>query len=317
MMREDRIIDFLKRHFPEHIGDDAAVIPLSHEPYMISQDALIEDVHFRCRYQSAESLAHKALHVNLSDMAAMGAKPRFVLLSLSASPTASHYVLDFLKAFVVACQAHDVQLIGGDTTRSPGPLCLNVTILGTSQGSLKYRHQAQPGDHIYISGPLGHAHLGLTALERNQSGFEYYKQCFLTPTARVAEGQWLAQQKAVHAMMDLSDGLSLDLKKLIQASHCDAIIDLENWTYSEEESRLYHTLDLSPLETTLTGGEDYALLLTVDPHEATTLSTHFQNVFGTTLKYIGHIESCQQDPHIHYRRNGRTTHLNLKPFEHF
>lgn len=320
-MNEDRIIERLKRSFPQMIGDDAAVLPKVSEHLVISKDILVENVHFRRRYQTPQSLAYKALAVNLSDIAAMGATPYGVFLGISANPKDGEFVDCFLEAFVTACNEANITLMGGDTTRAPSnELFLSLTILGKGEPhNMKYRHTAQPQDTIFIAGPLGEAHLGLVALERDMAGFEVYKAHFLNPKARLAEGQWLAKQEGVHAMMDVSDGLWLDLHKLVKASTCSAILPLEHLELPTSAQQPYHDLALSPVEIQLTGGEDYSLLFTSSSKFDAQQQTAFQKKFGYDLRRIGTITASSEGKShgVQLLKQSKPVSIALHPFEHF
>lgn len=319
-MNEDSIIGFLKSAFPQSIGDDAAVLSAhTDEKIVISKDLLVEDVHFRRRYQTADSLAYKALAVNLSDIAAMGATPFAVFLGLSASSSDTAFVDAFLKAFVEACRDAKVILMGGDTTGTPSnQLYLSITILGRAKSdTLKYRHTAQPGDVLYVAGPLGKAHRGFTALERNLPGFDADKAHFLNPRARVTEGLWLANQPHVHAMMDLSDGLWTDLHKLIQASQCSAMVSIEKISPTETALLAYQALGLAPVETQLSGGEDYALLFSVAREKAPLLNAEFELKFSYPLLEIGEITASEGTPRVQLFEKNTPVSLRLQSFNHF
>lgn len=316
MINEASIINYLKAQFPQQIGDDAAVLaPQSTKQCVITQDVLVEDVHFRCRYQSAESLAHKALHVNLSDLAAMGATPAYILLGLSAPTHDADYINDFIKAFSQACHDAHVTLIGGDTTRSMTQLFLSITAMGYAETThLKYRHTAKPTDLICVIGELGAAHLGFSALEHNAQGFDYYKHLFLNPNARTEEGLWLGSQPGVTAMMDLSDGLFTDLEKLANASQSLATLNLDTLAYTPTFEAACHALKQNPIETQLIGGEDYGLLFTVNAHEYKKIASSFKARFKYSLQKVGTISEGQG---VKLIQNGLPIHLNLTPFSHF
>jgi len=235
MLSEQSIITQLQHAFPQDIGDDAAVFKaFGAQSYVITKDLLIENIHFRTQYVNPTALAHKAIHVNLSDIAAMGAKPLFVLLGLSFPKNKEEYIKSFLEYFAQVCQKESITLLGGDTTASPEMIYLSITAVGIAETvRVKYRHTARAGDCIAATGTLGEAYLGLLACEQGCKELTDYKKIFLEPTARIAEGLWLAQHDTVHALMDVSDGLYADLKKLCAASKVAAEIRLEQLSYSE------------------------------------------------------------------------------------
>lgn len=316
MLNESNIIHTLKTAFPEHIGDDAAVLEFNADHhYVISKDLLVEGTHFRLSYHDVASLAHKALHVNLSDIAAMGATPTFVLLGLSI-PT--HFEPDlalFLQTFTDTCKAASVMLIGGDTTYASNNLLISVTALGIApKQHIKRRSNAKPGDLIYVAGNLGHAHLGLTALETSHPGLFNFKQDFLKPNARVQEGVWFGERAAVTGMMDISDGLYLDLKRFCDASHLAASMNMDTCVPSTSFENACHTLNLDATNTQLTGGEDYGLMVSLSPETSHEILHPFKHTFGYDLIPIGRF---QKGAGVQISKNNQLISLNLKPFSHF
>jgi thiamine-monophosphate kinase len=291
MLTEDNIIARLKAGFPDYIGDDAAIIEQSNgQSYVVTKDVLVEDVHFRTSYFDPTSLAHKALQVNLSDMAAMGAKPSFVLLGISIPQSRLQYAEEFIEAFTGLCKKEAVALIGGDTTRSPDKLFISVTAIGIAPSqAIKRRATAKAGDFICVAGEMGSAHLGFIASERALDGLENYKKAFLRPEAKIKEGQWLGTQDSVTSLMDLSDGLFVDLTKLCQASELQAEVDLDLFKPSRGFIDSCKELGLDPVDTMLAGGEDYSLLFTVAPAGYQELTEGFTKRFGYAVKPIGHI----------------------------
>jgi thiamine-monophosphate kinase len=316
MISEDSIIGYLKAQFPQQIGDDAAVISSnSTQQCLITQDVLVEDIHFRLRYQNAKSLAYKALQVNLSDLAAMGARPAFILLGLSTPTTHEQYINSFISSFSAVCQEARVTLIGGDTTRAPHHLVLSITAIGYAEAEhIKYRHTAKIGDIICVVGELGYAHLGFIALEHEHNHLDECKHSFLNPTARSKEGLWLATQPSVHAMMDISDGLFTDLEKLTQASQCGATIDLDELKPNAAFQSACQELKLDPIDIQLVGGEDYGLLLTIDAEKYPSIAAQFQQHFNYSLKKVGCITEKQG---VQLKKNGNLSMLKIKPFSHF
>ncbi len=308
MLSEARIIDFFKQQFPAlgGIGDDAAVLPLSDtESYVISKDLLLEGVHFRHQYFDDESLAHKALHVNLSDIAVMGAVPRYVLLGLAIPQ--DNNIDKFLASFAQHCKTCDVTLIGGDTTKSENGLCISVTAIGIAQKSnIKLRSTARVGNIVCIAGKLGYAHVGLQALERSTPGLEAFKEALMRPKARIQEGLWFGAKASVTSMMDISDGLFIDLQRLCQASKVEAKIETEQLPVAQDFLDACKVLELEPLQVQLTGGEDYGLLVTIDSNEYTAVAAEFFNLFGYPLLKVARISTT-----------GVQNTLTLKPFSHF
>lgn len=319
-MNESHIIQFLQSSFPEPngIGDDAAVFPLSDtESYVITKDLLIENIHFRRRYFDAKSLAHKALHVNLSDISAMGAKPRYALLGISIPKYEDTYLNDFLKHFSKLCKEHCVTLIGGDTTASSDGFFISVTLIGVAKKEyLKFRRGAQMGDIVCVAGKLGYAHLGLQALENNIQGLSSFKEASLKPNALLAEGQFLGKQPAVNSMMDLSDGLYVDLSKLCEASSVSAEVTLDSFNYTPDFLEACTLLKLEPSEVALSGGEDYGLLVSIQEDKFPEISKKFQEHFHYPLNVVGKIIP-KSKLLILFSKNGQPVTPSLKPFAHF
>ncbi len=316
MLSESDIISNLGKIFPM-IGDDCAVLPLNdEESYVISKDILVEHRHFRLTTTDATSLAHKALHVNLSDIAAMGATPLYVMMGIAWPPQLEKtWVEQFLTGFSEACQAQNLQLIGGDTTASERDVFISITVIGRAKTAhLKYRNGAKKGDVVCVVGSLGEAHAGLTALEHKIAGLDAVKMKSLAPHALVAEGQWLGTQTGVTAMMDVSDGLYIDLGKLVTASKHAAIIDMENLQPSLQLVEACVTLKLDPRESMLAGGEDYALLFTVEAAAYDKIAAAFRKQFGYGLQKIGAIADGNG---VQLREGGQPVALTLRPFSHF
>lgn len=322
MLKESDIIQKLQAAFPSAagvtgIGDDAAVLPLSdRESYVVSKDILVENRHFRLRYGDAETLAHKALHVNLSDIAAMGAQPQFVLLGVALTPNLPNaWIRKFLDGFAESCKKKNVQLIGGDTTASDHDLLISVTVIGRGdKAHLKFRHGAKAGDAVCVAGLLGEAHAGLRALERKARGLEAVKAKSLAPEAKIAEGLWLGRQAGVTAMMDVSDGLYVDLGKLAEASKMGAVVDLGALKPSAALQEACAPLRLEVRECMLAGGEDYVLLLTVSADAYEKMAQEFEKQFGYALVKIGAIQSGSG---VELREGGKTVPMTYRAFSHF
>ena len=259
------------------IGDDAAVVSLPDGHHLLtSTDLLIEDVHFRHDWTDCETLGHKAVAVNLSDIAAMGGTPRYLYLGLACpGETAVEDLNAFLTGALAEAEQYNVTLVGGDTCRSPGPWMISVTIEGsTPKHQAIGRDGAQPGDLIMVSGTLGDSALALHLLRDSKEPESALLARHHQPKARVELGRQLGEQSLAKAMIDISDGLASDLEHILQASQVDAIIEEDKLPLSEVFQQ--HT-DTNPAlrELALYGGEDYELLFSVAPEnvaEITALS---------------------------------------------
>jgi thiamine-monophosphate kinase len=209
-------------------------------------------------------VGHRVLAVNLSDLAAMGAKPAWALLALTLPNIDEDWLAEFAAGFSDLARAHDVALVGGDTTS--GPLCASVQILGhVPRGQALLRSGARPGDLVFVSGSPGDAAAGLAveqgALKASPEGTAYLRKRFLFPTPRMALGKSL--RGFASACIDVSDGLLGDVGKLAQASGCGVELDYERLPVSEP---LVEALgDARAREMALTGGDDYELCFTVSP----------------------------------------------------
>jgi thiamine-monophosphate kinase len=267
-LSEFELIDRFFRRPPRHsilgVGDDAALIaPKPGYELAVSVDMLVAGRHFFADVEP-EALGHKTLAVNLSDMAAMGATPRWALLA-GALPNADPVWLEaFARGFFTLADAFGVDLIGGDTTR--GPLNLCVTILGeVPAGRALLRSGARPGDAIYVSGQLGDAalalahHRGRIALAGDD--LARCEAALLRPTPRVALGEQL--RGLAGAAIDVSDGLVGDLGHILEASGVGATIELGRVPRSSAlERRLAGSERALALECLLAGGDDYELCFT-------------------------------------------------------
>jgi len=277
-LAENDIIDRIQAAFPERldlctfgIGDDAVQLRLPFD--VVTTDTMCEGVHFDRRFTSLHDIAFRCLTSNLSDIAAMGCSPGPYTLSL-ALPTEGYTraEIDQLLAGLVDCaKAHGqpewLWLIGGDVVRSPSALVLTITLMGSSAGKrVLRRSRAQVGDLLVVFRPLGASALGLALLQAGRGDLAPQAvAAFCTPIADTALGPTLAQCPAVHAAMDLSDGLLNDLPRLLKASNCGAELHLERLPIAAEVRAGAAQLGLSHLDLALAGGEEYAILAAVSP----------------------------------------------------
>ena len=287
----------------EPIGDDCTVLDMGSDALVISTDMLVEDVHFMCGASSPEEVGYKSLMVNLSDVAAMGATPTAVLLSLSLSEaTQGEWVDGFMRGFYEGCEKYGVALVGGDTTASRDKVCINVVAIGRApKANIKRRSAAKVGDLICVTGQLGASSKGLVDImfgDLNTAAAKIHRRA----QARIPEGKVLGESRAVHAMMDVSDGIASDIKHIMEQSHVGAEIYLESVPTDYD------------IRFATTGGEDYELLLTVDPNAFDEVAAALLNATGTTLTKVGRITA---DNTLTWLDDGKPSELELKGFTHF
>jgi len=249
------------------VGDDAAVLaPAAGHDLVLAVDMMVEGRHFVAG-TNPEGLGHKILAVNLSDMAAMGARPRWALLAGALPDDDKRWLAAFSRGLFALADAHGVALVGGDTTR--GPRTLSLTIAGdVPAGAAILRGGARPGDDLWVSGSLGDAMLGLAAIEdRTQLEPEARAACVARlerPTPRVALG--IALRGVASAMLDVSDGLTGDLGHILAASHVGALVDLASIPRCDALGRKLGGDERElALQCLLAGGDDYELLFAAPP----------------------------------------------------
>ena len=257
-------------------GDDAAILSTSGQSdLVVSCDAFIEGVHFLRKTHSADSVGYKSLARATSDLAAMGAAPRYFLLTLALpKPMAGRWLDSFLSGMARASRELGMSAIGGDTTVS-SQVAISITVLGEiARGVAVGRAGARPGDLIYVSGRLGRAQLGLQLVLAGHAQNRTFRSAaapHLYPKIQVELGAWLARNRLATAMMDISDGLSTDLARLCSASRVGARIYVDKIPCVAIPKAISQRIDkhkIDPLQMALHGGEDYELLFTVSPSHA-------------------------------------------------
>jgi thiamine-monophosphate kinase len=288
------------------IGDDAAVVePERNRVEVLSVDALVEGVHFERAFVPPHAIGHRALAVNLSDLAAMGAQPRLALVSLALP--ASLQIADFdgiADGFVALALGHRLHVVGGNLTRTPGPLTLDITVMGTvKRRQALTRRGARPGDDLYLTGTIGAAAAGLqllreatgrqssvASLELSVVGPSHQSDdpsmdvsrlapnvlglatddwrlatAYLFPNPRVRVGTLLARNRAATACMDLSDGLADAVQQVAEASGVGATVDVGALPIDPAARAWFASNGLDPIAEAVTGGDDYELLVAVRP----------------------------------------------------
>ncbi|MGI9048510.1 MAG: thiamine-phosphate kinase [Rubrobacteraceae bacterium] len=238
------------------IGDDCAVLRLGDREWVAAADMLVSGYHFE-GWASPEDVGYKAVAVNVSDVAAMGGIPRFVLTSGGAGE--SETTLRCMEGVLEACEEFDVYPLGGDTTRADA-LTVNVTILGELPGVAVLRSGAQPGDLLAVTGELGASTAGFLILENGGDAPGRLVRRHLRPEPRVDAGR-AASDAGVHAMIDLSDGLASDVRHVCEQSGTGCRIDLGLLPVAEDTREAARSFDRDAELLAATGGEDYELLI--------------------------------------------------------
>jgi thiamine-monophosphate kinase len=289
------------------IGDDAAVLDVpSDRKLVVAMDTIVEGVHFPTGFDAVD-VGYRALAVNLSDIAAMGAAPSWFTLSLSMPSSDEVWVERFAAGLFELADAHNVALIGGDTVK--GPLVVTVQIGGWVESDRWLtRSGARPGDLVVVSGVPGEAAGGLAILQRavplNES-VQRLRQRFTRPIPRVTLGR--ALRDIATAAMDISDGLLTDLDKLCAASHCGASIDVDALPTSSD---LRATFDAATcVDYALAGGDDYEIIFTIPPSQLPRLAT-----LDVRCTPIGEITN---DTHVTCRRGSTPFNAERRGYDHF
>lgn len=321
---EFELIAKIRENFPHPpddllgIGDDCAVIPQKDKSLLVTTDLLCEDIHFKRNEITPGDLGHRILAINLSDIAAMGGTPQYAFLSMALPPDLEvSWAEKFLEGFKSLCLSHSVYLLGGDTSGAD-KISLHATLLGEAT-QIKTRSTAKQGDRICVTGNLGDSGGGLyclkKCLERCQAPFKALIEQHFRPTPQIKEGKWLSEQDGVHAMMDVSDGIASDLRRIAEASCCGFEVELEKLPLSNEFTRLCKAEHLDAADFAATSGEDYCLLVTVDPNAYDKLNGQFQSTFSRPLSAIGRIVHFDQG--FNFLKNKKPVELKSKGYQHW
>jgi len=311
-MNEAELVARARELFSPRIGDDAAIV----DGQVFTADMLVEDVDFT-RAIPLRFIARKALAVNLSDLAAMGAAPSYALLSLALPPWALDGAEELLTSFAEAAKQHAIEIIGGDFSRAE-KLTIAVTAIGRVVTRPLLRSGAKRGDRIYLSRPIGGSGAGLALLGGERGlGVGYAEREFVEsairrhvdPEPEVAVGLALARIAEVTACIDVSDGLSTDLHHLCDASACGAEIERERIPIFPDLLTHGPGLGIRVSEVVLHGGEEYALLFTSSLRES-----EMSRLLGRPAYAIGRITAGRE---VVLKENGIARPLEARGYDHF
>ena len=284
------------------IGDDAAVLRSTPgKETVITADLLVEDIDFRRTTTPPYLLGHKALAVSLSDIAAMGARPLWSMVSIGVPEDVweTDFVARLYDGLLDLASRYGVQLIGGDTSRTNERIVIDSIVSGECAARMAVmRSGASAGDQVFVTGSLGAAAAGLRLIERgahlaeqnladdDSQKLDHILLRQLRPEPRVGWGIVLGEERLATSMIDLSDGLSSDLNRLCAASNVGALIESALLPVDEHVTELCGRRALDPLQLALHGGEDFELLFTVKPDNVTRLP---RRVDGVEIKRIGEV----------------------------
>ncbi len=264
------------------IGDDCAIIgPSSGQDLLLTVDTLVAGVHFPENLPPYQ-IAGRCLAVNLSDLAAMGAKPAWFTLALTLPEANETWLREFSRGLFALANSADISLVGGDTTR--GPLSITIQVHGyVPAGRALRRDGAKPGDQVYVSGTLGDAGAGLKlCLAGNRENSDFLVRRFVSPTPRLALGQKLLE--VASAAIDISDGLLADLGHILERSAVGAELQVDWLPLSDELCELVGQNEAQKLA--LSAGDDYELCFCVPVERAAKLELIAEQI-GVTLSHIG------------------------------
>ena len=302
-MREDDLVAAIRalvdgvsnRRVRVGIGDDAAVWqPSRSARSVVTTDALIEGVHFDRAWMTDRQIGNRAMTANVSDLAAMGARPVLATVALGIPTTLGiDDVRELYRGMLEVATSARLEIAGGDLSRAPA-LTIAITAIGEVRPSnLKLRSGARSGDAIVTTGELGASRAGLDLL-RGRITIEpalaaTALDAYRTPRARLAEGVWLAASANVHALMDCSDGLSSDLARMCDASGVGALLDAVPVASAAVAAAA--ALGICATDYALAGGEDFELIATVAPRALEYLAKRFRARFGRKLHRVGEIRA--------------------------
>ncbi len=303
---ERALIDLIRARVPPSppwvmlgIGDDAAVVePAPRTLDVFTTDALVDGVHFDRAFTPPDAIGHRALAVNLSDLAAMGACPRVALLSLVVPgdlPLSD--LMAIVDGLLSLAARHKVALVGGNITRTPGPLSISITAVGSVHPrKFLARSGARPGDEVWVSGLIGSAAAGLASLAPGANAAPAMTACreaYLRPEPRIRLGLLLGRNGAASACVDLSDGLADGLHQLALASDAGIVVDGKALPLAAEAHDWFVAHQADPVMAALCGGDDYELLFTVSARQRARLRSVRHLIGELPLTRIGTVTASR------------------------
>ena len=327
-LSEREIIRFIRMSIPEKrcdlakgIGDDCSVFGSAQKGFwLITTDTLVDTIHFDRAFHQPHLLGRKCIAASLSDIAAMGGEPKFVLLSISLpSDMSTSWLTKWFDGVKEIVDEYNCCLIGGDTVQAK-ELSITVTILGEQgPGGSIYRSGACENDTVYVSGFLGDSAAGLELLQKQPNNLKDNKwgefiKAHLNPVPQVDLGKQLALSGYVTSMQDISDGLATDLSHICYESGCGAILSQISLPYHPLLADAAKVVDTDMLDLQLLGGEDYQLVFTVKENRGNQLESIIEEALNQAIYPVGRIKkgsgvSLQ-------KTNGELVEITFKGYEH-
>ena len=294
------------------IGDDCAVYRATHDyDQLITTDMMVKGIHFSDKTTAPYDVGYRLGAANISDIAAMGGTPRQAVIAAAMPPdTEIAYMEAVYEGFKTICHTYDVNIVGGDTVTTKGPLVLNVTVVGeVPAGEAVLRSGAKAGNLVVVTNTIGSSAAGLAALLADLEGFNSIKKVHQRPEPQVTLGNWLREHRAT-SLNDISDGLGSELNEIAKASKVNLLIDETGIPLHNELIEAAKALGTHPLAWALYGGEDFQLVGTVPSSLAEDIKKHPQiHCIGRVVAGIGEVWLTTAD--------GKEELVEAKGYDHF
>jgi len=286
------------------IGDDAAVVKPGNKRLVLTTDLLVEGDHFSLKWSTPRQIGVKAIETNVSDIAAMNAKPMYALISVSLKKdTSVEFVRSLYSGIYASAKRYGIEVIGGDFTHGEN-IVVNVVLVGEAESNICLRRNAKPGDLIFVSGSIGGSAAGLELLRKRVRGFHDVKRAHLEPKAQLKKA--LRIGKIANAMEDVSDGLASEVRNICAESRCGAEIFIEKIPVSRRVRKAAKAVGKNAVDFALFGGEDFQLVFTVSKKKLSKAKN-----LGTL---VGRIISKRK---IYLVKGKRKSELNRAGYDHF
>ncbi|MFZ5943545.1 MAG: thiamine-phosphate kinase [Bacillota bacterium] len=308
------------------IGDDAAVLPLDKDNYLLAaSDMLIENLHFLTNSSTPFQIGYKAIAVNFSDIAAMGGWPTGVLISLGIPPyTSVDFIEEIYFGMKEICSKYNANIIGGDTVSTINDIIINVSVLGkVKKNELHLRSHAKVNDVVFCTGTLGDSAAGLAIIKSKDKDItlppsvkNILLKKHLAPEPCLIESKVLNIHKGLNALNDISDGLASEIHEIAEASNVGIYLYPEKIPISNEAKLASDSLGINPLDWALYGGEDFQLVGTISSHNFDQIKDIFKRKLGREIYDIGKVTDL---PGVYFidRKSNKRKEIDKKGYNHF